>query len=419
MSSKSKSSFRGRVVTNGKKATKSNSGKFSYLNLPDGVSQLNFDNKVKKVQMDILPYVITSKNHPDKEDGAVQGSLWYKRPFKVHRNIGADNKSVVCLSSFGKKCPICEYQKELFKTDKEAAIKLYSKPRYLYAVIPLDSEKHEQKIYIWDMAESLFQEVLIEKLEEDIDNEIFPDLEEGKTLEVSFKWKQLGENHFPETRNIEFLDREEPYKESMLKKVPDLDKILKELSYDEISNLFFENSDEDIADEDDEIEEKPVRKKVTKPVVEEEDDDDEEEEDEKPMKRTSKTIVKKDEKPVAKKKPTPVADDEEEDEDEEQYTWEDLLELRQSKLEKIVMDLAMDIDVDDYDDDENALRKAIAKELGIEIPKTKVVKETQKPTSKESGKGKCPHGHKFGKDFDMTDDCDACKLWDKCGEENE
>ncbi len=51
--------------------------------------------------------------HPDRDEEygiAVPGSLWYKRPYWLHRGVGPENVSIVCPSSIGKKCPICEYR---------------------------------------------------------------------------------------------------------------------------------------------------------------------------------------------------------------------------------------------------------------------------------------------------------------------
>lgn len=58
----------------------------------------------------------------------------------------------------------------------------------------------------------------------------------------------------------------------------------------------------------------------------------------------------------------------------------------------------------------------------IELPKKKskqVVEETEDDDEDEieepkKSSGKCPYGHKFGKDCDEHDDCDNCKIWDSC-----
>jgi len=348
MATKKRSSFRGKIGRDAKKSTRASYG---YLNLPEGVKAFSIKEKTRKIQFDILPYVVSDSNHPNKDEelgAALKGDLWYRRPFKIHRNVGAENETCVCPKSVGKPCPICDHQKKRFSegADKEETKELYPKDRNLYVVIPLDDDFDEEP-YIWDMAQSLFQDVLKEELEEDEENEIFPDLEEGKTLEVSFKWKTLGQSTFPEARNITFLDRD-PYDEDILDKVPDLDTVLRVLTYEQLSNKFFELDEEEDAGELKEAEEeRPARRKssrTARKVEKEEEDEDEPEEDVKPRRRAK----------------APVKEEVEEEEEEEEEK-----PVRKSRASK-------------KDDTE------------------------------------CPNDHTFGKDFEEFDDCDDCDLWDAC-----
>lgn len=67
-------------------------------------------------------------------------------------------------------------------------------------------------------------------------------------------------------------------------------------------------------------------------------------------------------------------DDEEEsedDEEEEELTADDLVEMDFDDLEDVVDDYELEVDVEDFDDDADKLRKAVAKELDIKLPKGK------------------------------------------------
>lgn len=265
-----KTNFRDKIGRN-IKTQKENRKGFGYLNLPSGITVLELDKDTTKFELDFLPYEVTDDAHPDKDtqaDIAVKGSLWYRRPFKVHRNVGSNNDSVVCPRSFGHPCPICDYQKKRIKdgADKEEFKLLYPKPRSLYIVrIP-----GEEDIHVWDMSDKLFQEVLNETLQEEQDAMCFPDLEEGKTLEIRIKWKELGDNTFPEVRNIEFNNRK-PIDESILEEVPNLDQMLKVLSYKEIEAKFFEtDTEEDAGKLEDVKEETPVVERKQKTIEKEE-----------------------------------------------------------------------------------------------------------------------------------------------------
>ena len=63
-------------------------------------------------------------------------------------------------------------------------------------------------------------------------------------------------------------------------------------------------------------------------------------------------------------------DDEDEDDEEEELTPEALAEMDFEELEDVCDDKDLDTDPDDFDEDDvEKLRKAVAKELGITLPK--------------------------------------------------
>jgi hypothetical protein len=375
MKEKKKSSFRGKVASNANKPAGGESSN-RYLQFPKGISSFSLKENTRKVEMDLLPYIVSDAKHPDHNEIAV-GDLWYRRPYKLHRNIGANNKSYVCPSSIGKKCPICEYQKELFDTDKKAAIALYPKTRVLYIPVPLNSKEHDtEPKYVWDIAESLFADTLKETLAEKEENEIFPDLEEGKTLECTVKWKTIGDSKpYPEVTHIDFFDRD-PYEESILDEVPNLDEIINNsvLSYDELKNAFFELDEEEdkgSLKEDKDEDEKPSRSSRRQASEPE-------------QKRRSK-----DEEPTSRKrKPEPEPDPEPE------ITWDELEAMSLRKLNKLVAELSLKGDYEGFDEDSlDEYREAIAEECNIDVPKKPAsrratVKEEKEPEKKSSRKEK-------------------------------
>ena len=114
-----------------------------------------------------------------------------------------------------------------------------------------------------------------------------------------------------------------------------------------------EEAPEDDEEEDDEEEEAPKTKgKGKKQPEPEEDDDDEEEEEE---------------------------EEEEASEDEEEVTGEDLLNMDFEELEDFVEDNELGTDPDDFEEDDvDSLRKAIAKEIGVTLPKKEKDKKKKK-----------------------------------------
>lgn len=372
MAKKKKSSFRGKIKKDVARQ-KLESSSFGYLMLPKDIKVYKPTPGTRE-KFDIIPYTVSDKKHADRDEEseiALEDTLWYKRPFKVHRQVGADNDTMVCLTTFGKKCPICDYRKQRAKDGADVdELKAYKQSkRNLYAVIPIGIKKLEEVIHIFDFSQFLFQDLLNEETEEDEDYEIFPDLEEGFTLKVRWNEESFAKNTFAEAGRIDFVKRK-AYKESILKDVPDLDKLLKELSYDELSAKFHEMEE----DEDNHHKKKSNKKKKSKKKVD--------------------------------------------------LTWGDIIDMGMPELYEVIdaykLKLAIDQDVSSTQE----LQEAIANELNIKITKKKKTnKESKNPNLKKDSKNKCPEGFKYGVDTDnekiTKGKCDSCELWDNCIDKKE
>ena len=355
MAKKKRSNFKSKVRKNTEQQKKDKKS-FGYLQLPEGVKTWK-EPAGERVYFDMLPYEVTDKKHSDRDSDegiGIPGELWYKRPFRIHRNIGGNNDTVVCPSTIKKSCPICEHRAQRLKEgaswqdDEIKALK--QSHRNLYVVIPIGQKEYDEKPHIWDISQYLFQEKLNEELEEDEDNANFPDLEEGLTLRIRFSEEKIGKNTFADTSRIDFEERDDVYDESILEDVPNLDEALKIMSYKEISALFMEMDEDEIED-----------------AEEPEEESEKEQEDEKPKRRKKKTAPKDEdeEKPKRKKKPV------------------------KEESEKV-----------DTDDDSGTAKPS---------------KRTKKKTNKEeTNEQECPHGYHFGVDTDTSDECDECEVWEAC-----
>lgn len=352
---------------------------YGYLHFPEGVKALSFEDSVRKIKLDFLMYKVTDKRHPDRElpNIAVEGTPWWRRPFKVHRDVGPDTETVTCPTSIGKPCPICEYRTRLIKNgaDKEEFKVFYPKPRCLYLVVPLAVKKkgsdeweklEEEEVFVWDMSTKLFQEVLDETLEEDIDNLDFPLFEGGKTVVCTIKWENLGKTKYPEVSHIEFEKRSD-YDESLIDQIPNLDDMISVLPYEEIENKFMSVEDEPDGGSLEEVPtvaksnpllsklKKDVPKKAPAPEPEEEPEQEEEPEEETPPPAPKKLGLKKDAPSLKKSEPAPAA-----------------------------------------------------------------AKKSDTPKASPKSNGKCKFGHKFGVDALQFEECEnECEVWNDCVKEKE
>jgi hypothetical protein len=415
---KTKSSFLGKVQRSAHKE-KAKESSFGYLNLPRDVSIFK-EEPGSRVMLDIMPYKVTDEHHPDRDDEfeiAVPGSLWYKRPFKRHNNIGAENTSVVCPTSIGKKCPICEYRAKLLKEGanwQDDAVKaLRPGDRVLYVVIPIDQKKYEEVPHIWDISHYLFQKKLNDELEEDEENGIFPDLQEGKTLRIRFSEEEFGKNKFADTSRIDFEDRD-AYDEKILDEIPNLDEVLEIKDYKTLEHLFMQSSDTD-DDEDDGAERTRRASPRRRGAADEEAEpaprqrragrnpppEDEEPEPTQRPRRTARNQPPEDEEPEPRGRRTrpraernPAPEEEAEEEEPEETA------ARAAERPRRTRQAVQQPEEEDQTRDGRARR-------------------TRSGAGTSGGKNRCPHGHTFGRDADEFEECGKCTLWEQCMEERE
>lgn len=210
----------------------------------------------KQCTFDVLPYTVEIDNHPE---GAEKGELFWRFPYYIHRNIGAESTSVVCPGTYGDPCPICEDIGRLRKDwdENEQLIRdIKQKERELYNV--LDHKSGE--VQLLDMPTFFFGADLTDELDEgdDMLSAFWLPDEEGMSLKCKFKEetsKRFGTTY--RIQNIEFVERGEAIDEDDLKQVVCLDTLPKVLDYKAIEALYYgyaegeDPSDYEDKDEDD------------------------------------------------------------------------------------------------------------------------------------------------------------------------
>lgn len=356
--------------------------------------------KKSEATLNFVMYEVTEDHNP-MEDA---GQIWWERTFHVHTNVGANNVKVLCPKrTFNDKCPICEYQAQLKKkkgNHKEEIKALYPRDRQLFCVI--DDSDDEETIQVWDISTHLFGNLLMEKIDEDKPLAVFADMEEGYTLEVTFKQDSIGTNKFMTAVEIEFEERDE-LDDDLIDEAPNLDELLVALPYEELEELFFEVPPDEDDDEDDDDDD-------------DDDDEDDEEEEEKPSRRRTRRRRKsKDDDEDDDEDDEDDDDDDDEDDEEEEKPKRRSRKGRKSRSRRA----SKDDDDDDDDEDEKPKRSRSRRKKSKddddddEKPTTKKKKKTKK--GKKSKSEECPiEDATFGKDFGEYEDCEECELYDSC-----
>ena len=375
-------SFRSKVVHNSQQQIRKESS-YGHLLLPRGVGV--FKEEVGRIALDILPYFVTDERHPDRDDDleiAGKGDLWYKRPYKLHRwSDGGKMSSVVCLTSVGKKCPICEYHAKRIGEgaewkDKEMS-SMRPSDRNLYYVVPRGgSKKYDEKPYLWDISNFSFQKALDNETAENDEFGDFPGLEDGLTLNIRFSDEKIERTSFAKASRIDFAARDYVYKEELVSALTSLDEVLDIKDYREVDRLFFATGDDDDPPADDDpadddppadIPEASPRRPTSRPPPQERD---REIATRSAPARSSLTESKNDRKPS---EPEPKDDK--------------LPERRRQP-----------------DPDMTVAAKLPGKQIA--------------PVAPASGNGavvgECPSGYEFGVDVDAKPECEDCPVWGDC-----
>ena len=253
--------------------------------------------------IDIIPYVISSKNHPQlgqKFGGFLLeiGDTDFKLDIHIHRRIGINNDDILCLlKTYGRPCPICEEKERLlasgldYKSEEVKATN--SSRRSIYNVIDLDDE--DKGIQIFEVAHWTFEKEVMDEAEARKDKEdftTFADLENGATITFRGGDATYEKNKFIEPKNFGFEARD-PMDESILDEVYPLDAMLIISTYGEVELLFLGMAEEVETEETPPKEESPVPARKSRKKAETKE------------KEEPKTEAPKGRRRSAKKKPNP------------------------------------------------------------------------------------------------------------------
>lgn len=214
-----------------------------YLILPAGVKKFRLDPKSDTANIDVLNYIVNSPKHPEVVGKRINiGDQWYEFTFYIHSNIGPMDEKVICPTSIGLPCPICEKHRVLSRdetADTEAVDVLRNKMRQLFNVI--DLEHFDDGVQVWDCSfYKGFGEKLVKKLRRGpIEWACFAFLSGGMSINLECSKGKFGKGNYAEIDAINFVKREQDYEDSMLPQMIDLDACLDVKPYKELQELLY------------------------------------------------------------------------------------------------------------------------------------------------------------------------------------
>lgn len=222
--------------------------------------------KGEKNLIDLIPFTVSQdfysklRAFSGRPTGIEVGEWDYKLEVPVHRNVGVDNATFLCLSmALGKACPVCE-ERQLEYDKKEDAdedkIKsLYYSWRCFYTIWDYNDE--EKDLQLFECSYAMFEKNILD--EADLGDKgivLFSDLDDGMSIEFKAKEKTLGKSKFFEAQSIEFKDRES-IEEDMVDDAFPLDKMLIIPTYEDVKKALYNEGDDGEGDKKEES--KPSR----------------------------------------------------------------------------------------------------------------------------------------------------------------
>ncbi len=207
----------------------------------------------------IIPYTVKTKNHPGIGTYAEIGGSDYLLDITIHRNVGAEDQDVICLKSYNKPCPICDYTDELKEAGKEKEYKaIKSTRRAIYNIIDIRDEKYSLKVFT--VSHYLFEKELVETaMGYDADGQMvtFASVKDGKVIQ----FRAVKGKDWTEFKAFQFKDRPDDLDADKIDKLIDetisFDELITVYSYDELKAILYGQE----PDEEDEEEEESPREK--------------------------------------------------------------------------------------------------------------------------------------------------------------
>ncbi len=387
----------------------------NWFSMGEGISSWNPE-KADSYLIDILPYEVKSESHPDD---VPKGNLWFKLPFKVHHSVGAKKESLVCPTSIGQRCPICEERDRLYKEDKDKYEDVLGGLRaQKFVAYNILNPDDKDKISIFVMSRGKFAAPLEKELQaaENEEHLGFYDVTaDGRTLKVRFSDSSFEGKKYIEATRFDFRERKPMDEEEVLDKTVCLEEALVVPPYDKVLSLFKQTG----ADTGEAGEPTPTKKEEPtsrKPAPDDDDDPPAKKEEPAPTKKADPEDGD-DDPPPAKEKKAPATPTCPECGDE--FDAEDAVSSKVTGKDYCSNKCRKKAEAKAEEAPAKEEKKAPAKKADDDDPPAKAEKAPAKEEKAEKKDNKCPGGGTFGEDLDKLKHCEECAVWGECEEAND
>lgn len=202
----------------------------------------------------VIPYIVQEKFHPEK---IPQGTLWYRRPYKKHGEVGPNKIPHICTTSFNPRdldilCLEADrLRQENWAANKDICKELWPKEREIYLFYDHDAKD----IFLFEDSYAAFGDLLDARIKsstrpgQEFWAAFYMDGGDGMALDILWDSKDIGtKNPWVLAKSIDFVPRESaPVPADVWGKAVELSTLLKRSSKEEIQKDFYdmEGDDED------------------------------------------------------------------------------------------------------------------------------------------------------------------------------
>lgn len=158
----------------------------------------------------------------------------------MHYSLGADGKTAVtCLSTFNKRCPICDYldsiQGSKNKDDQEMIKNCKKTKRIFVSVLNRDSQDEEEKPLVLGIGKSILQGITDAICDPDYGD--ITDFETGRDITITKSGSGLNTSYSVLPKPKESIASESYSEEELDELIPDLDSLFVEKSVEELEAI--------------------------------------------------------------------------------------------------------------------------------------------------------------------------------------
>lgn len=178
---------------------------------------------------------------PHKDYAKNPEAVFFKK-IRVHWGVGPEKRRLICRSTIGERCPVCDFVQSLLnssrKEDVPLAKELVAQDRYVMNIV--DVSEPDKGVQVFECGRGLFNDILQLFLDEEYGD--MDSLENGRNIKI----ERTGTTKFDTRYMVMPVAERSRVNPRVMEKVYDLDAIYKPMSEEEMIAVLEGNTEPDV-----------------------------------------------------------------------------------------------------------------------------------------------------------------------------